>query len=94
MAPADRDRLLDVVARARHDHAERLDLVDAGVGRVERARDRVEADLALEGGFEIASQGVDVHARRIMIPAFARRLSAALRASTAATETRASTATT
>ena len=28
------------------DDAERLDLVDAGVGGVERARDRVEPDLA------------------------------------------------
>ena len=45
-----------VLARAHDGHAERLDPVDAGVGRVERARDRVEADLALEAGLEIAAQ--------------------------------------
>ena len=37
--PAMVDGRLDVVARARQHHAERLDLVDAGVGGVERARD-------------------------------------------------------
>ena len=36
----------DVVARARQDHAARLDLVDAGVGRIEGARRLVEPHLA------------------------------------------------
>ena len=64
---ADRHGPHDVVARL-HDHdAERLDLVDAGVGRIQRARDPVEADFALDRGFEIAPQRVDVHQRRTSV---------------------------
>ena len=43
---ATRDGGFDVVARARQHHAERLDLIDAGVGGVERAGGAVEAHLA------------------------------------------------
>ena len=39
-----------------NDDAQRLDLVDAGVGGVKRARNLVEADLAVDGGFELALQ--------------------------------------
>ena len=39
---------IDVLARARDDHAERFDLVDAGVGGVERPRDAIESHLAVE----------------------------------------------
>ena len=42
--------------RSRDDDAERLDLVDAGVGRIERARDLVEADFAVDRRFELALQ--------------------------------------
>ena len=52
----DLDGAHDVLARPRHDDAERLDLIDAGVGGVERARDRVEADLAGDLLFELALQ--------------------------------------
>ena len=48
------------VARLHDDDAERLDLVDAGVGGIERARDLVEADFALEARFERAPEAVDV----------------------------------
>ena len=34
-------------------HAERLDLVDAGVGGIERAGDRVEADFAFDASFPV-----------------------------------------
>ena len=40
--PDDRD---DVVGRPRHDHAQRLDLVQARVGGVQPARPAIEADL-------------------------------------------------
>ena len=45
-----------VLARADDGHPERLDLVDAGVGGVQRARHRVEADLADEPRFEIGPE--------------------------------------
>ena len=45
-----------VLGRAWHDHADRLDLVDAGVGRVQRARDAIESDLAVNGVVEGALQ--------------------------------------
>ena len=45
-----------VVARADDGDAERLDPVDARVGRVQRARDHVEAHLASEPCFEIRPQ--------------------------------------
>ena len=53
----------DVVARFRDDDAERLDLIDAGVGGVERARHRVEADLAGDLRLEIAAEGAGVEWR-------------------------------
>ena len=49
----------DVLARPRDDHAERLDLIDAGVGGVERARDAIEAHLAVDRAFEVALQRSD-----------------------------------
>ena len=64
---ADRHCPDDVVARL-HDHdAERLNLVDARVGRIQRARDGVEADFAFDRGLEIAPQRVDVHQRRTSV---------------------------
>jgi len=36
----------DVVTIAGHDHAERFDLIDAGVGGIKRASDAIEADFA------------------------------------------------
>ena len=43
----DRERRLDVVRVARHDDADRLDLVDRRVGAVAAAREGVEQHLAL-----------------------------------------------
>ena len=43
---------------ARDDNAARLDLIDAGVGRIQRARRGIEADLAVEHGAEVALQEV------------------------------------
>jgi hypothetical protein len=53
----DLDRGDEVVGRARDDDAERLDLVDAGVGAVEAARQGVEADLAGQVLAQVAGQG-------------------------------------
>ncbi len=47
-APADLDDADDILARLRNHDAQRPDLIDAGVGRIERARDRVEADFAFD----------------------------------------------
>ena len=58
-----RTALDDVLARLRDDDAERLNLVDAGVGGVQRARDRVEADLALELGVELAAKPLHIDRR-------------------------------
>ena len=52
----DPDRAHHRFGRARNDDAERLDLVDAGVGRVQRARHLVEANFAVDRGFELALQ--------------------------------------
>src|SRR5688572_19866903 len=45
---ADADQTDEIVAGLRQHDAERLDLIDAGVGGVERAGDLVEPDFALE----------------------------------------------
>ena len=44
----DRERGLDVGLVARHDDAQRLDLIDRGIGRLAPAGEGVEHDLALE----------------------------------------------
>ena len=51
------DRAEDVLARFRDDDAERIDLVDAGVGGIQGARDRVEPDFAGNLLLELAPQG-------------------------------------
>ena len=56
----------DIVARPHNDHAERLDLVDACVGRIERTRDLVESNLAVETRFEVPLQRV-AHARQYRV---------------------------
>ena len=53
----DRD---EVVLRPRNDDPDRLELIDAGVGGVERARDRVEADFAGHARFEGAPERVGI----------------------------------
>ena len=58
-----------VVVRARHQHAERLDLVDRSIGRVAPARRGVEQefsgdDLAQSGG-EIAAAALRVENERL-----------------------------
>ena len=47
-APADLDDANNVFARLRNHHAQRPDLIDAGVGRIERPRNRVETDFACD----------------------------------------------
>ena len=64
-APADLERAQNVLAMPGDHHAQRLDLVDAGVGGIERAGDGVEADLAFDGAFELAPQSVSVDRARI-----------------------------
>ena len=44
-------------------YPKRLDLIDAGVGGVERARDRVEAHFAFDFGFELAAHRVCINPR-------------------------------
>src|SRR5204863_9027712 len=57
----DVDRTRDIVRRARNDNAERLDLINARVGRVERARHGVEPDLAGNPSRELALESLLVH---------------------------------
>ena len=56
MAACNLDRPYHVVARARNHDAERLDLIDAGISRVESARDPIEPYLAGDGGAQVAFQ--------------------------------------
>jgi hypothetical protein len=58
--PRDLDNANDVLTRSGNDDAERLDLIDARVGGVERARDPIEPDFARYRLFEIALKGSDV----------------------------------
>jgi hypothetical protein len=62
VAPGDLDHANDVLARSRDDEAERLDLIDARVGGVERTRDPIEPDLARDRLLEIALKGGGVQA--------------------------------
>src|SRR5205823_4552305 len=57
----------DILPRAGHDDADRLDAVHARVGGIERPRDAVEPDLALDRAFERAAErlGVDPLDRRL-----------------------------
>ena len=48
------DRTEDVFSRFRDDDAERMYLIDAGVGRVQGARDGVEPDFTGDLLFELA----------------------------------------
>ena len=48
-------------ARDWENEADGLDLVHAGVGRVERARHAIEPDLALDRRLEVPLQHRDVH---------------------------------
>ena len=48
------DRTEDVFSRFRDDDTERVYLIDAGVGRVQGPRDRVEPDFAGDLLFELA----------------------------------------
>ena len=56
-AAADFDDADDVLARLGNHHADGLDLIDAGVGGVERAGDGVEADFAGDAALEFGFQG-------------------------------------
>src|SRR5206468_6830112 len=58
MSAADLNGLDDVLARFHDNDTDRLDLIDARVGGVQRAGDRVKADLALELSLQIATQGM------------------------------------
>ena len=58
---ADLKRADDVLASLGNHHAQRPDLVDAGVGGIERAGDCVEADFALDLALEFVLQSRGVH---------------------------------
>ena len=64
MTAAGGHRTHDVFARLDHHHAERLDLIDAGIGGIERTGDRVEPHLALDLALELAPERVDVDCGR------------------------------
>ena len=59
MAPGDLDGVHHIAAGANDDDAERFNLVDAGVGRVQPARDAVEPDFPANSALELASKSVD-----------------------------------
>src|ERR1051325_2962483 len=48
MLPGDLDRADDILARARDHDPDRLDLIDAGIRRVQRAGDGIETNFALD----------------------------------------------
>jgi hypothetical protein len=60
MLPRNLDGSHHIVSRAGHDDADRLDLVNAGVGGVQRARNAIEPDLALDVLLELALQVQDL----------------------------------
>ena len=60
MTAAGGHRTHDVFARLDHHHAERLDLIHAGIGGIERTGDGVEPHLALDVALELALDRVDV----------------------------------
>src|SRR5205823_4570528 len=55
----------DVRDRARDDHAQWVDLIDAGVGAVELARGEIETDFALKVLAQMPPQGVALHVGEI-----------------------------
>lgn len=61
MFRANGDRRHQVGARFRQDNTERNDAVDAGVGRVESARDGVESHLAGNLRLELPLQSGDIY---------------------------------
>ena len=58
MPPRDLDGPDDILARSDDDDAERLDLVNAGIGRLQRPGYAVEPDLAVDPILELPSQEV------------------------------------
>jgi hypothetical protein len=66
MGPADLHGADDVVARSGDHNADGLDAIDAGVGRVKRARNLVEPHFTLDPGLEILAETIDVHEARII----------------------------
>ena len=48
------------MARARDDNADGFDLINAGVGRVKRARDLIEVNLPRELGRQSPAQSIEV----------------------------------
>src|SRR5436309_12904005 len=59
MAPGDLDGVHHIAAGPGDDDAERFNLVDAGVGRVQPARNAVEPDFPANSALELASKSVD-----------------------------------
>src|SRR5204862_540430 len=59
MMPGDLDGAHDIATAAHDDNAERFNLVDAGVGGIEAARDAVESDFPVDPALELASKSVD-----------------------------------
>src|SRR5262249_45987178 len=60
MPAADLKRAQDILAIFGHDYTQGLDLIDAGVGGVERAGDLVEAHFPFDAAFEVATHGFGI----------------------------------
>ena len=66
VTPAGLDDAHQILARLRDHDAGRLNLVDAGVGRIQRARDGVEPHFAVDRALELATErgGIEVGGHR------------------------------
>ena len=56
VTPANLQAAQNVLAIPGNDHAHRLNLVDAGIGGIERARNRIEADLAFDLALQLPAE--------------------------------------
>jgi hypothetical protein len=63
-APADFERAENIVAVCGDDDSHRVNLIDAGVGGIERARYGIEADFAFDTRFEFTAQRRGIYRRR------------------------------
>ena len=77
MPAADFQRVEDVLAVLRNHHARGLDQIDAGVGGVQRAGNRIETDFAFDLRFQLTAEGLaswvaDPQARSRYVEAFRR----------------------
>src|SRR5690349_122291 len=72
MAAADIERAQNILPVLGYYHAHRLDFINTGIGRIKRARDRVETNFAFDPGLEFTtycfgiarSNGDQIHSQR------------------------------